>query len=296
MATSMTSTAAGERARGLAWPRRRRINWSIFAAYLILGVLGFLFVMPFLWLVTTAIKPNDQILDFPPQWIPTSPTLEHFREGLRAYPFDRFFLNSLIISVLSAVGAVLSSSLAAYGLSRIEWPGRNLLFAAILGTVLLPFQVRLIPLFITFSKLGWLDSLLPLWVPFWFGEAFSIFLLRQFFMSIPRDLSDAARVDGASDWEIYWRICMPLARPALATVGLLIFINRWDDYLGPLIFTNSMENATVSLGLALFRGEYETEWGQLMAVSTVALLPIMVLFLVAQRTFVRGITLTGIKG
>lgn len=275
---------------------RRRFNGGHLAAYAVLLLFGLAFLTPFFWLVSTAFKPNEQIFTFPPQWIPAPPILDHFVQGLRAYPFGRFFLNSFIISILGAVGGVLSSSLAAYGLSRVEWPGRDLLFAAILGTVLLPFQVKLIPLFITYARLDWIDTLLPLFVPFFFGHAFSIFLLRQFFRTIPREITDAARIDGANDWQIYWRICLPLARPALATVGLLIFIQQWDDFLGPLIFTTSREKATVSLGLSLFRDEYGNAWGQLMAVSTVALAPILLLFFAAQRTFIRGITLTGVKG
>jgi len=190
---------------------------------------------------------------------------------------------------------VLSSSLAAYGLTRVEWPGRHLLFAVILGTILLPFQVKLIPLFLTYTSLNWIDTLLPLFVPWFFGNAFIIFLFRQFFRTIPRELTDAARIDGANDWQIYWQICLPLARPVLATAALLIFIQQWDDYLGPLIFITSRENATVSLGLSLFRDQYGNAWGQLMAVSMVAIAPILVLFFAAQRTFIRGITLTGLK-
>jgi multiple sugar transport system permease protein len=264
-------------------------------AYVVLAVAALAFALPFFWLVTTAFKPDQDIFAFPPHWIPNPPIFDHFVKGLNAYPFGRFFLNSLTVSALGALGAVLSSSLAAYGLSRIDWPGRNILFAAILGTILLPFQVRLIPLFLTYNALHWIDTLLPLFVPYFFGNAFAIFLLRQFFRSIPRDLADAARIDGANEWQIYWQLFMPLAKPAIATVALLTFVERWDDYLGPLIFITSRENATVSLGLSLFRDQYGNSWGQLMAVTTVALVPIIILFFFAQRTFIQGITLTGLK-
>jgi multiple sugar transport system permease protein len=272
-----------------------RVHGELVLAYVVLAIAAIAFALPFFWLVTTAFKPDQEIFAFPPHWLPNPPILDHFVKGLNAYPFGRFFLNSLTVSVLGAVGAVLSSSLAAYGLSRIDWPGRDFLFAAILGTILLPFQVRLIPLFLTYNALNWIDTLLPLFVPFFFGNAFAIFLLRQFFRSIPKDLSDAARIDGANEWQIYWRLFMPLAKPAIATVALLTFVERWDDYLGPLIFITSRENATVSLGLSLFRDQYGNSWGQLMAVTTVALVPIIVLFFFAQRTFIQGITLTGLK-
>jgi multiple sugar transport system permease protein len=215
-------------------------------AYVVLAIAASAFAMPFFWLVTTAFKPDQDIFAFPPHWIPNPPVFDHFVKGLNAYPFGRFFLNSLTVSALGALGAVLSSSLAAYGLSRIDWPGRNILFAAILGTILLPFQVRLIPLFLTYNALHWIDTLLPLFVPYFF-------------------------------------------------VALLTFVERWDDYLGPLIFITSRENATVSLGLSLFRDQYGNSWGQLMAVTTVALVPIIILFFFAQRTFIQGITLTGLK-
>ena len=290
--TSMAGVAGQQR---LLTRPKLHVPWNFVLAYLVLAIAALMFAMPFFWLVTTAFKPDEQIFAFPPHWIPTPIIFDHFVKGLAAYPFGRFFLNSLTVSLLAAFGVVISSSLAAYGLSRIDWPGRDVLFALILGTILLPFQVRLIPLFLTYNALNWIDTLLPLFVPFFFGNAFAIFLLRQFFRGIPQDLSDAARMDGANEWQIYWRIFLPLARPAVATVALLTFVERWDDYLGPLIFITSRENATVSLGLSLFRGQYGNSWGQLMAVSTVAVIPIIILFFFAQRTFIQGITLTGIK-
>ena len=291
----MTSMAGVAGQQQLVSRPKLHVPWNFVLAYVVLAIAAVIFALPFFWLVTTAFKPDEQIFAFPPHWIPNPIIFDQFTKGLAEYPFGRFFLNSLTVSLLAAFGVVISSSLAAYGLSRIDWPGRNVLFALILGTILLPFQVRLIPLFLTYNALNWIDTLLPLFVPFFFGNAFAIFLLRQFFRGIPQDLSDAARMDGANEWQIYWRIFLPLARPAVATVALLTFVERWDDYLGPLIFITSRENATVSLGLSLFRGQYGNSWGQLMAVSTVAVIPIIVLFFFAQRTFIQGITLTGIK-
>jgi multiple sugar transport system permease protein len=255
-----------------------------------------MFILPFLWLLSTSLKPESQIFTWPPVWIPDPITFEHYQKGLRFLPFGTFTLNSLIIAVSAVIGTLVSCSLAAYGLARIRWRGRDLLFGLLLATLLIPLQVRIVPLFIIFKNLGWIDTFLPLIVPHWFGNAFFIFLLRQFLLTIPQELSEAARIDGASELDIFGRIILPLARPALAVVALFEFQARWDDFLGPLIFLSSRENYTVSLGLAMFRGEQGSFWGMLMAVSTVMALPIIVLFFFTQRTFIQGITLTGIKG
>jgi multiple sugar transport system permease protein len=278
----------------------RRRTWAFYlrrvVAHAVLVAFSTMFIVPFLWLISTSFKPESQIFVWPPVWIPDPVTFEHYASGLSFLPFGRFTLNSLFIAVMAVIGTLISSSLPAYGLARIRWPGRNVLFAVILATLLIPFQVRLIPLFIIFRNLGWIDTFLPLIVPHFFGNAFFIFLLRQFFMTIPQELSEAAKIDGASELEIFRRILLPLARPALATVALFEFLARWDDFLGPLIFLSSQENYTVSLGLAMFRGQQGSFWGMLMAVSTVMALPIIVLFFFTQKTFIQGITLTGIKG
>ena len=264
---------------------------------LVLIALSAIFILPFFWMVTTSIKPNDQLLALPIKWIPNPITLEHFRYGLTFVPFGTYVINTLIIAGFAVVGTVISCSMVAYSLSRINWPGRTVLFVLLLSTLMVPFPVTMIPLFIMFSKLGWVNTFLPLIVPAYFGNAFFIFLLRQFFMTIPRELSDAAKVDGASEMRIFLGIILPLSRPALATVALFQFINNWSDFLGPLIYLGgASEKFTVSLGLSIFQGEYSTEYGALMAASTVMLLPIVILFFFTQRTFIQGITLTGIKG
>jgi multiple sugar transport system permease protein len=279
-----------------ARPRRLAHYGRRVLAHAVLVAFSTVFIIPFLWLLSTSLKPEHQIFVWPPIWVPDPPTFEHYVNGLSFLPFGRFTLNSLLIAVMAVVGTLVSCSLSAYGLARIRWPGRDLLFAAILATLLIPFQVRLIPLFIIFKELGWIDTFLPLIVPHFFGNAFFIFLLRQFFMTIPQELSEAARIDGASELDVFRRIVLPLVRPALATVALFEFLARWDDFLGPLIFLSSQENYTVSLGLAMFRGQQGSFWGMLMAVSTVMALPIVGLFFFTQRTFIQGITLTGIKG
>ena len=220
----------------------------------------------------------------------------NYPTGLTFIPFAKYLGNTLLICGLVVFGTLLSCSLVAYGLARIRWGGRNVLFYIIIGTMMLPFQVTMVPMFIVFAKLGWVDTFLPLIVPAFFGNAFFIFLLRQFFLSIPHELTDAARIDGCSDWDIYWRVVLPLAKPALATVGLFAFMNTWNDYVGPLIYLSDASKYTLSLGLATFSSQYGSYPGMLMAVTAVMTVPIIVVFFIAQRTFIQGITLTGLKG
>lgn len=219
----------------------------------------------------------------------------NYKRGLVFIPFFQQLRNTTIICIISVLGTVLSCSLVAYGLSKIEWKGRNTLFVIILATMMLPMQVTMIPVFAIFVRLGWVDTFLPLVIPSFLGNAFFIFLLRQFFMTIPKDLSEAARLDGCSEFDIYRRIIIPLSRPALATVGLFTFMAAWNDFLGPLIYLVDETKYTLSLGLAMFLGQYGNEYGMLMAVSTVVTIPIIVLFFFTQRTFIQGITMTGLK-
>jgi len=229
---------------------------------------------------------------------------EQTRPGLAAYnytrglvfiPFLQQLRNTLVICVACVIGTLLSCSLVAYGLSKIDWRGRGVLFMIILSTMMLPYQVIMVPLFAVFSRLGWVDTFLPLTVPAFLGNAFYIFLLRQFFMTIPRDLSEAARLDGCSEFDIYRRVILPLSKPALAMVGLWTFMGAWNDFVGPLIYLVDESKYTLSLGLAMFLGQYGSEYGMLMAVSTVVTIPIIILFFFTQRTFIQGITLTGMK-
>ncbi len=264
--------------------------------YLMLVLYSVLFAAPFFWLVTSAVKRPEQLMAYPIQWIPDPVVWSNFREGWQFRPFSLYLRNTLYVAVLSTIGSVLSSSLVAYGLTRIDWPGRRVLFVTLIGTMMLPGQVVMVPLFALFVRLGWVDTFKPLWVPAFFAGAFYVYLLRGFFQAIPRDLSEAATIDGASEWAIYWRIVMPLARPALATVGLFAFIGAWNDFVGPLIYIVNENNYTLALGLSMFRGQYGTYWHYLLAVSTLVTLPIVVLFFFTQRTFIQGITMTGLKG
>lgn len=221
--------------------------------------------------------------------------LYNYTRGLVFIPFAQQLRNTLIICLFMVLGTLVSCSLVAYGLSKIEWKGRNVLFMLILSTMMLPYQVIMIPVFAIFVWLGWVDTFLPLTVPAFLGNAFFIFLLRQFFMTIPRDLSEAARLDGCSEFDIYRRIILPLSKPALAMVGLWTFMGAWNDFMGPLIYLVDESKYTLSLGLAMFVGQYGNEYGMLMAVSTVVTIPIIVLFFFTQRTFIQGITMSGLK-
>jgi multiple sugar transport system permease protein len=254
-------------------------------------------IVPFLWLVTSSFKHPNKIWLYPPQWIPSPVRWENFPEALTAMPFHIFFKNTLTIAILDLVGILLTASLSAYGFARIKFPGRDTIFYVLLSTMMLPWAVTMIPRYIMFKYLHWLDTPLPLIVPNWFGGGvFNIFLLRQFFRTIPYEISDAGRIDGCSELGIYWRLVMPLAKPALTTVAIFTFLNAWNDFMGPLIYLTSRQNFTLSLGLASFRDLYTTQWHYLMAASTVVILPVIILFFFAQRYFVQGIAFTGLKG
>lgn len=265
-------------------------------AHLLLSFCGLFFALPFYWLVSTALKPDTQIFHIPPVWIPHPAQWKNFPRALQYIPFGMYTLNTLRICVLSVAGTLLSCSLVAYSLARIRWKGRDIVFYSLLATMILPGQVTMIPTFGIFRALGWIGTPLPLIVPSFFGSAFSIFLLRQFFMTIPQELSDAARLDGCNELGIWWRVILPLSRPALATVGLFTFIGSWNDFLGPLLYLNDERSYTLSMGLQRFVSQHGAEWSMLMAAATVMTLPIVILFFFTQRTFIQGINLTGIKG
>ena len=260
--------------------------------------LSLVFLFPFVWLLTSAVKPNELLKQWPPVWA-FKPTLGHLRELFQPdspFRFWQFLCNTLFVCGFSVTGSILASSMVAYGFARLRWPGRDLLFYAMLGTMMVPAQTMMIPVFLLFRKLGWIDTFLPLIVPSLFGNAFFIFMLRQFFLTIPRDLLDAARVDGHGEVAIWWRVVMPLSVPALAVVGLFSFLGAWNDFVNPLIYLLDETRYTLSLGLAMFQGQYEAQYGRLMAASALMTCPIVVLFFFTQRQFIEGIKMTGIKG
>jgi multiple sugar transport system permease protein len=276
---------------------RRRV--SVVIAYVLLTAGGLVMILPFAWLISSSLKAPQDIFVVPPQWIPESPRWSNYKDVLTALPFMRYLGNTLIITGLAVTGQVLTSAMAAFAFARLRWPLRDQFFAIIIATMMLPYAVTLIPTFILFRQLGWLDTFLPLIVPYWFGGGpFFIFLLRQFFRTIPMDLDEAARLDGASSWTIFTRIVLPLSKPAIAVVTVFSFLFHWNDFFGPLVYLQSADNRTLALGLAALQG---LEWGRdathlIMAVSVIMITPIIVLFFFAQRTFIQGIVLTGIKG
>ena len=274
---------------------KRRGEYAL--TWIALVILTIMMLFPLGWMVSTALKERKQIFTYPPEWIPDPVLWSNFREAMTVFPFGTFIRNTLIIAGFNIAGVVLTSSLAAYAFARLRFPGRDIIFMISLSTLMLPFAVLMIPRYVEFRELGWLDSWLPLIVPNWFGgSVFYIFLLRQFFRGIPRELSDAAKLDGASEFRIYWQIVMPLAKPALAVVAVFVFLDSWNDFLAPLIYISSPGKYTVSLGLSLFMGNYTTQWAYLMAASTIMTIPTILLFIAAQRYFVRGVVLTGVKG
>lgn len=266
--------------------------------YGVITLLSFIFCLPLLWAISTSLKSVPQVFTIPPEWIPRPVVWRNYPDALTHIPFLRYVTNTLTVALPSVLGAVVSNSITAYGFARIGWPYRNVFFAVCLATMMIPYQVTMIPLFVMFTRVGWQDTYYPLIAPHLVGSAYYIFLLRQFFLMIPAELSDAARVDGCSEAGILFRIIMPLSVPALATVGVFQFMASWNDYLGPLIYLKTQDLYTVSLGLTRYRGSDMTigRWAWLMAASVTTLIPILVLFFFAQRSFIEGISLTGLKG
>ncbi len=272
----------------------RRILTAGFT-YLVLILFSVLFTAPFLWMVSTSLKPDAQIFSDRVQWIPHPAVWKNYPDALASFPFLLYLRNTLFICVMTTVGTVVSAALPAYGFSRLKWKGRDTLFIILLLTIMLPQQVTMLPIFLIFRWLRWTGTFLPLIIPPFFGGAFSIFLLRQFFMTIPQELSDAARIDGCSELGILWRVIVPMAKPAIATVGLFAFTGAWMDFMTPLIYLHDERSYTLAIGLQSFLGRHGSEWALLMAAATVITLPMIVLFFFAQRTFIQGIALTGIK-
>jgi len=267
------------------------------ALYILALGLGCVFVLPFFWLVSTAVKPPEQIFLMPPKWIPDPIKLGNFIESWTTLPFTLYLKNTLVITISAMIGQILTASMAAYAFAFLKWPGRNVWFMIVLTTVMMPWMAILIPQFILFRYLGWIDTFKPLIIPLWLGGgAFYIFILRQFYLTIPREIVDAAKMDGCYHWRIWWQMIMPLSKPALATVAIFSFMSHWNNFLGPLIYLNSEEKRTLTLGLQAFQLQHDVNWSGTMAVSTLMILPVIVLFFFAQKYFIHGITMSGIKG
>lgn len=285
----------------LSRPRERHrgvlgeIPWGKLLAHGLLILGAATMVIPFLWMLSTSLKSDQQAYLFPPVWIPNPVAWDNYSKTWQALPFNLFLINSTIVAIFVTLGQLLTCSMGAFAFARLRFPWREQLFVLYLATIMVPFQVIMIPLFILVRELKWLDTYNALIIPMIFS-AYGTFLLRQFFKTIPFELEDAAKIDGCSYWRIYWNIMLPLSKPALATLGIFVFMWSWNNFLWPLLVTNSLEMKTLPLGLAYFLGQYTIYWNLLMVGATIALLPILIIFFFAQRYFIEGITLTGLKG
>lgn len=272
-------------------------------AHIALITLGVTFVMPLLWMVLTALKPIEETMTTPPKWIPSHLMWGNFpkaiaygSEELGYIPFLVYARNTLLVTILAVTGAVVSNSIVAYSFARLNWKGRDLFFGVTLATMMVPFPVTMVPTFALFRWLGWVGTFRPLWVPAFFASAFSIFLLRQFYKTIPMELSEAAKIDGANEWKIFMDVIVPLSRPALVVVALFSFMGAWNDFLGPLIYLVDQNTFTLSLGLQAYQTQHGgTLWNLLMAASVVVILPVLIVFFFAQKVFIQGIATSGLK-
>ncbi|MBX3010059.1 MAG: carbohydrate ABC transporter permease [Caldilineaceae bacterium] len=267
------------------------------AFYLLLTVIAFLFLLPTLWMISTSLKADGQIFAYPPRLLPDPILWENYPVAIQKFPFWLYLRNSVIVTAVATLGTVLSASLVAFGFARRRFPEREWLFGILLSTMMLPSIVTLIPTFVLFSNLGWVNTFLPLTLPAFFGGgAFNIFLLRQFYRTLPYDYDEAAYIDGASSWRVWWSIVVPFSKAPLAVITVFTILASWNDFMGPLIYMNKPHMRTLALGLQFFRDQFVTQWGYLMAASTLTLIPVLILFAVAQRYFMEGILLTGLSG
>jgi multiple sugar transport system permease protein len=264
-------------------------------ARLVLVVICILLLLPLWWMFITAVKTDHELAAFPPTLWPAQWDWHNFGAAVDFFPFFLYLRNTAIITAFTILGAVISNPIIAYGFSRINWPGRDKVFVFVLATVFIPFPVLLVPLFQLFSRLGWINTYLPLIVPVFFGNAFWIFLMRQFLLQIPGELSDSARIDGANEFQVFSRVILPLTLPAVGAIAIFAFIGAWNDFLGPLIYLTSSQNYTLAIGLTFFHSEHDVELNLLMAASTLIILPVIIVFIIFQRFFISGITLGSIR-
>lgn len=280
----------------LAYSRKRRSQVGHFFLHLVMILLGLTFLMPLAWVVSTSLKLPGQVFITPIEWIPTEPQWSNYREVFERLPFHLFIRNSFYVTIMGTIGMVLSSLTVAFGLSRLRWPGRDLVFTVLLATMMLPGVVTMIPVFIIFKEIGWVGTFFPLWVPAWFGAAFYIFLMRQYMMTLPLELDEAAKIDGASSFRILWQVVAPLCGPAIATITIFAFLQHYNAFMEPLIYISDNEMFTLPLGLLWFKGRFGNFWHLVMAASMITIAPVIVLFFAAQRYFVQGAQFTGLAG
>jgi multiple sugar transport system permease protein len=284
------------RTRPQVRPRQRRIRLRNIVLHIILSTFAFFMVLPFLWMLSTSLKSPGDVFIFPPEWIPDPIMWSNYSKSWTIKPMGLAYLNSIKISTVNTVGTLFTSSLAAFAFAKLRFRGQHILFLILLATLMIPVQVTLIPLYILFKWINWIDTHWPLIVPAILTNAYGVFLLRQFFMGLPSELGDAGQIDGCNPFQIYWHIYLPLSVPALVTLGIFAFLFHWNGFLLPLIYLNSQNKFTIPLMLASFQGAYTTDWELLMAAATIALIPVIVVYIFGQRYFVSGIALTGLKG
>ncbi len=282
------------------WGAWQRGEWGQVAQrlsiYLLLVVGGLIFALPALWMVSTALKPLSEVNSVPPIWIPSKIEWSNFFDPFSELPFTRFYQNTLLITLISVAGVLISCTPVAYAFARLRFRGRNVLFVLVLATVMLPEHAVLVPMYVFFARLGWINTILPLTVPrFLAVDGFVVFLMRQFFLTLPSELDDACKIDGGGHWIFLTRILVPLSLPMYGVIFILYFVNYWNDFFYPLVFLNNMENYTIALGLRLFQTRYFVKTNIMMAMALLASLPTIVLFFVAQRAFIQGIVLTGVR-
>ncbi|MFR0959810.1 MAG: carbohydrate ABC transporter permease [Enterococcus sp.] len=262
-------------------------------SYVLMTVIGIILLIPLLWMVFTSLKPMEEIVRYPPTFFPEKIVWENYLDTIAAFPFWRYARNTLFITVLVVIGNVLSNSFIAYGFAKLDFPGKKLMFALVLSTMMIPGFVTMIPQYVLFSKIGWVGTYLPLIVPSFFGNAFNIFLVRQFYLSINNELIEAAEIDGANHLYIWSHLMLPLTKPALITIAINSFNAAWNDFLGPLLYIQDQEKYTLQIGLQVFQNQATTQWNYLMAGATLVLIPTILLFFFAQRYFIEGMDLTG---
>jgi len=292
--THVKDSALGIQPGGTSRSARQIMAKLAIHTLLIMGAV--VLMLPLAWMFSTSLKDLGVVFSIPPQWIPNPPRWENYIEIFRVVPFGRYFINTGTVTLLNVIGKVLSCSLVAFAFARLRWRGRDVMFLIMLATLMLPYQVTLIPQFVIYRKLDWIDTYLPLVLPNWFGGPFLTFLLRQYYLTIPMELDDAARIDGASIFDTYLRIILPLSKPGLAAVAIFMFNSSWNAFLGPLIYLHTRERYTLAMGLRTFQDQYYTSWHLLMAASLVSMLPVLVIFFFAQKYFIQGIVFTGVKG
>lgn len=284
-----------------AYPRRRRRRATKalgkVVIYFLLTVGALIVSAPLFWMISSSLKGPGEVFLYPPVLIPNPVRWSNYPTALTAAPFNLYLRNTLFVTSMNIIGGVISTTMVGYSFARLRWWGRDVLFLICLATMMLPYQVTLIPQYVIFQSLHWVDTFYPLFIPAFFGIPFLIFLCRQFFSTIPRELDDAARIDGCGWFSIYWRIILPQSKPVIATCAIFLFNWNWNDLMGPLIYLNSQDKLTLTLGIAFFRSARSgTNWQYIMAASVFAVLPVILLFLVAQRYFIQGIVFTGVKG